>query len=89
MGHHMVRLGLENGSAVEADVAVEHCGRFRRRQAHNGLERGGFSRAVGADKGDNFALFHMKRDAVKGFDLAIAGVQIFNFQQHYTFSSPR
>lgn len=46
------------------------------RAAADGVEQGGFARAVRADEGDDFSLFDAERDAFQCFYLAVVGVQV-------------
>ena len=62
---------------------------FRRQQAHQRGEQGGFARAVRADHGDDLSGLHLEADAGYGFDLAIADVQIVDREQRGHATPPR
>ena len=63
------------GPAIDEDVALP-----RRQQADDGLEQGGFARAVGAEQADDLAGAHVQTDAVDNLQAAIAASQIFDLQ---------
>ena len=58
-----------------AGAAAEHSG--------NSFKRRGFSRAVCADKGDDFSLVYFKRNAFYCVDGAVIYIQIGCFKQHF------
>jgi hypothetical protein len=47
--------------------------------ATDGIESGGLAGAVGADQGDDLTLIDSERNALEGVDVAIIGVNIFDF----------
>ena len=49
------------------------------RVAANGHQQGGLAGAVGTDQGDNFALVHLHRHPVQGLDLAVVGMNVFQY----------
>ena len=56
-------------------------------QADDGVERGAFARAVGADEGDDLPGGHIKADAAQRVDAAVANRQVFDGEHGY--STPR
>ena len=63
------------GPAINEDVALP-----RRQQADDGLEQGGFARAVRAEQADDLAGAHVQTDAVDNLKAAVAASQIFDLQ---------
>ena len=61
-----------DGLSLKLDVAL------RRQDAHQGVEEGRFSGAVGADHGDHAAFGRLQVDAMQHLGLAIAGAQAFD-----------
>lgn len=53
-------------------------------QAGDGVERGGFSRAVGADEGHQLPVAHREGNALQGVDCAVMDVQVFDFQHRFS-----
>src|SRR5262245_53241732 len=79
----LVLLAHDEGESAAVSVVAfpgnkaEHAGCAGRRIDHAGeeLECGGFSGAVGAEKGDEFALLDIQIDSADSFDLAILAVE--------------
>ncbi|MPM67557.1 hypothetical protein SDC9_114480 [bioreactor metagenome] len=45
-------------------------------QSGDGVQRGGFSRAVGPDEGDNLSFVHVEGNALDGVNAAVKDVQV-------------
>ena len=60
---------LGNVFAVKGDMAGARPGR-----AADGHHQRGFSRAIGADESDDFALLHIKVDALERLDFSVEGL---------------
>ena len=57
-------------------------------QAGDGIQRGGFSRAVGADQGNDLTLVDLEGNAFDGMDAAVINVDVFHFQDGvHTYAS--
>jgi len=65
-----------NGFAIKQDLAAhfDHLAQ--------GAQGGGFACAVGAQQRGDAAFFDLHRQAMNHFGGAIAGVQVFHFQQN-------
>jgi hypothetical protein len=70
----MPTLTISCGSTREYDFAGP-----RPEQAGEGAERGGFSRAIGPDEGDDLALFNLEADPFEGVDGPIVDIEVFYF----------
>jgi hypothetical protein len=47
-------------------------------EPRNGAKRGAFTRAVGADEGDDIALWYVEADALDGLDTAVVDLKVFD-----------
>ena len=72
-----MRWQLVNGMGFKVDFTLSGP-----KQTTNGMQRGGFTRAIGAKNGDNLALPDMQVNSMQRRDVAVANMQIFYFKQH-------
>ena len=73
--HDLVGRDVGKGLAQEGDGAGPAV-----QQARDGIQRGGFARAVGADEGDDLTLLHLEGNVLDGVDAAVVDVEVFRFQ---------
>ena len=69
-GSDLVCGAAARGCAEEVDLALAGD------EPDDGLERGGFTRAVGADEGDDLALSDGERDAFDGLNTAVVDLEV-------------
>ena len=80
-GHDFVAVGFQQVHAV-----VHHGTGFSRHQTGDGVQRGGFARAVRTDQGHDLAILHGETDALDGFDGTVRNGKVLDFQ-HQASSS--
>jgi hypothetical protein len=74
--------------AGDIDVAVENAAARRRLHAGNGADQRGLAGAIGANNGDDGALFDIERDAVERLGIAVEDIEVLD-AEHQTVSTPR
>ena len=57
-------------------------------QSGNGVQRGGFARAIGTDQGHDLPFVHLEGDPLDGVDAAIINVEIIHLQQSVAHTPP-
>src|SRR5690606_24504675 len=85
LGHqtHAARRHLVGRQAADGPVAEGDGALGRRQQAGDGLERGGFARAIAAQQRHQLAFAHRHRHALQDVALAVAAVHLFQSQRHW------
>ena len=66
------------GNLVQVLVLKEDAAIGRAQEARDGLERGGFAGAVGANQRDYFTLVHLEGDVPEYLQITVENVNIFN-----------
>ena len=72
---------LVGRNAMEVVTVEDHAAALRMEQAGDRVEHGGFSRAVGADEGDDLPLPDRKGDALDRVDAAVIDLQVLHLKQ--------
>ncbi len=78
-----VRLHMADGLATKRNLAL-----FGPQQTGDGVQRGGFTRAVRADERNDLALVHLERNALDGIDRAVIYNKILYGKHHAHYASP-
>ena len=81
---HQAQAGLVHdvrGQVADVLAFQQHLALAGVQQAGDGAQGGGLAGAVGADEGDDLALLDREGDAHQGMDVAVVGVDVFQFEQ--------
>ena len=82
-GDHLVGRNLAQILPQEGDGAG-----FAPQQSGDGVQGGGFARAVGADQRDDLPLGHLEGHALDGVDAAVVDIDVVDFQDCFHVTPP-